>query len=162
MEEQSSRSGVPSADRGKEVAHATGILLRSNIMSSKDVAVFVGSLRKDSFNRKMANVMASLAPEGLRLGIVEIGGLALYNQDDDVPGKVPAAWQALRDRVKAAHAVLFVTRNTIAPFRACSRTPSMSFRGPTARARSTAGLAPWSAYRQARSAASAPTNTCGR
>ncbi len=78
-------------------------------MSAKDVAVFVGSLRKDSFNRKMANALAGLAPEGLRLAIVEIGGLALYNQDDDVPGKVPPAWQALRDRVKAADAVLFVT-----------------------------------------------------
>ncbi len=77
--------------------------------STKDVAVFVGSLRKDSFNRKMANALAGLAPDGLRLGIVEIGGLPLYSQDDDVPGKVPPAWQALRDRVKAADAVLFVT-----------------------------------------------------
>ena len=76
---------------------------------SKDVAVFVGSLRKDSLNRKMANALAGLAPDGLKLGIVEIGGLPLYNQDDDVAGKVPPAWQALRDRVKAADAVLFVT-----------------------------------------------------
>ena len=78
-------------------------------MTPKDVAVFVGSLRKDSFNRKMAHALAGLAPDGLRLGIVEIGGLALYSQDDDVPDKVPAAWQALRDRVKASQAVLFVT-----------------------------------------------------
>ncbi len=78
-------------------------------MSSKDVAVFVGSLRRDSFNRKMANALAGLAPENLRLATVEIGGLPLYNQDDDVPGQVPAAWQALRDRIKAADAVLFVT-----------------------------------------------------
>jgi chromate reductase len=77
--------------------------------STTDVAVFVGSLRKDSFNRKMANALSSLAPEGLRLGIVEIGQLPLYSQDDDVPGKVPAAWQSLRDRVKPAGAVLFVT-----------------------------------------------------
>jgi chromate reductase len=77
--------------------------------STKDVAVFVGSLRKDSFNRKMANALAGLAPEGLRLGIVEIGQLPHYNQDDDVAGKVPPAWQALRDRVKAATAALFVT-----------------------------------------------------
>ncbi len=73
------------------------------------VAVLVGSLRKDSFNRKMAHALAALAPDGMRLDIVEIGGLPLYNQDDDVPGKVPAAWQALRDQMKAADAVLFVT-----------------------------------------------------
>ncbi len=67
-----------------------------------NVAVFVGSLCKDSFNRKMANALAGLAPDGVRLEIVEIGQLPLYNQDDDVPGKVPPAWQVLRDRVKAA------------------------------------------------------------
>src|SRR5437588_875198 len=63
-----------------------------SIMST--VAVFVGSLRKDSFNRKMANALSGLAPEGLRLAIVEIGALPLYSQDDDVPGKVPPAWEA--------------------------------------------------------------------
>src|SRR5579871_1271933 len=78
-------------------------------MSTKDVAVFVVSLRKESLNRKMANALAGLAAGGLKLEIVEIGQLPLYNQDDDVAGKVPPAWQALRDRVKAAHAVLFVT-----------------------------------------------------
>ena len=78
-------------------------------MSTKDVAVFVGSLRKDSLNRRMANALAGLAPAGLKLEIVEIGQLPLYNQDEDVAGKVPPAWQALRDRVKAADAVLFVT-----------------------------------------------------
>ena len=78
-------------------------------MSTKNVAVFVGSLRKDSFNRKMALALAGLAPDGLKLEIVEIRQLPLYNQDDDVAGQVPPAWQALRDRVKAADAVLFVT-----------------------------------------------------
>jgi chromate reductase len=77
--------------------------------STKNVAVFVGSLRKDSFNRKIANALAGLAPPALKLEIVEIGQLPLYNQDDDVVGKVPPAWQAFRDRVKPADAVLFVT-----------------------------------------------------
>jgi chromate reductase, NAD(P)H dehydrogenase (quinone) len=75
----------------------------------KDVAVFVGSLRKDSFNRKLAKALPSVSPASLKPEIVEIGGLALYNQDDDAEGKVPAAWQAFRQRVKAADAVLFVT-----------------------------------------------------
>ena len=78
-------------------------------MAARNVAVFVGSLRKDSFNRKLANALVTLAPSSLKLEIVEIGGLSLYNQDDDVPGQVPAAWQAFRDRVKVADAVLFVT-----------------------------------------------------
>src|ERR1700686_4589533 len=78
-------------------------------MSTKDIAVLVGSLRKDSFNRKLANALQSLSPASLKLEIVEIGQLALYNQDDDAAGKVPPAWQSFRERVKMADAVLFVT-----------------------------------------------------
>jgi chromate reductase len=72
-----------------------------------DVAVIVGSLRKDSINRKVANALVELAPAGLKLGIVEIGQLPIYNQDaDDHP---PAEWSAFRERIRAADAVLFVT-----------------------------------------------------
>jgi len=78
-------------------------------MSTKNVAVFVGSLRKDSLNRKVANVLPALAPASLKLEVVEIGALPLYNQDDDAAGKVPPAWQAFRERVRPADAVLFVT-----------------------------------------------------
>ena len=74
---------------------------------ARNVAVFVGSLRKESFNRKMAKALAELAPESLHLEIVEIGQLPLYNEDDD--GNPPAAWTAFRRRVKSADAVLFVT-----------------------------------------------------
>ena len=73
----------------------------------RSVAVFVGSLRKDSINRKLANALADLAPATLKLGIVEIGQLPLYNQDEDV--NPPAAWTTFRERIKAADAVLFVT-----------------------------------------------------
>ncbi|MCK1296752.1 MULTISPECIES: NAD(P)H-dependent oxidoreductase [unclassified Bradyrhizobium] len=73
----------------------------------RDVAVIVGSLRKASINRMVANALAELAPAGLKLGIVEIGQLPLYNQDgDDDP---PAEWTAFRERVRAADSVLFVT-----------------------------------------------------
>jgi len=71
------------------------------------VAVLVGSLRKDSINRKLAHALAALAPDTLKLQIVEIGDLALYNQDhDDSP---PAPWVAFRERILATDAVLFVT-----------------------------------------------------
>jgi chromate reductase len=73
----------------------------------RDVAVFVGSLRKESLNRKLAHALAELAPPSLKLEIVEIGHLSLYNQDVDQ--NPPDNWTALRTRVKAADAVLFVT-----------------------------------------------------
>jgi len=72
-----------------------------------DVAVLVGSLRKDSINRKVANSLMEIAPSSLKPGIVEIGGMPLYNQDED--GNPPAAWTRFRAAIKAADAVLFVT-----------------------------------------------------
>jgi len=72
-----------------------------------DVAVIVGSLRKDSINRKVANAIAELAPESLKFSIIDIGQLPLYNQDlDENP---PAAWKEFRERIRSADAVLFVT-----------------------------------------------------
>jgi chromate reductase, NAD(P)H dehydrogenase (quinone) len=73
----------------------------------KDVAVFVGSLRKESYTRKLANALAKIAPPSLKLEMVEIGNLPLYNQDLD--GNPPADWVALKDRIKRADAVLFMT-----------------------------------------------------
>ena len=73
-----------------------------------NVAVLVGSLRKDSINRKVAHALAQLAPANLKLNIVEIGELALYNEDIDItPAPVP--YTTFRDQVRPADAVLFVT-----------------------------------------------------
>jgi chromate reductase len=50
---------------------------------TRNVAVLVGSLRRDSINRKVANALVELAPKRLKLNLVEIGQLPLYNQDLD-------------------------------------------------------------------------------
>jgi len=76
---------------------------------SRKVAVLVGSLRKQSFNRKMAHVLQALAPKSLELEIVEIGQLPLFNQDDDDEGRPPAPWTEFRKRIRSYDAVLFVT-----------------------------------------------------
>lgn len=73
------------------------------------VVVLVGSLRKDSFNRKAARAIEALAPSNLSFEHVEIGELPLYNQDFDALDPQPAPYAAFRDRIKAADAVLFVT-----------------------------------------------------
>jgi chromate reductase len=73
-----------------------------------NVCVLVGSLRKASFNKMLANTLISLAPSSLKLEIVEIGQLPLYNEDLETPAP-PAPWTAFRQRIKAADAVLFVT-----------------------------------------------------
>ena len=76
-------------------------------MAQHKIVVLVGSLRKESFNRKMAKTLIMLSPDSLTLEIVEIGGLPLYNQDlDDNP---PTAWTEFRERIKKFDGVLFVT-----------------------------------------------------
>jgi chromate reductase len=76
-------------------------------MKQKKIGVFVGSLRKESFNRKMAKALRALAPEPLKLEIIEIGGLPLYDQDlEDNP---PEVWAEFRKRVRVLDGVLFVT-----------------------------------------------------
>lgn len=77
--------------------------------SPVSVAVFVGSLRKASFNRKIALALADLAGDALKLEIVEIGDLPFYDQDLDDEGATPAAWTAFREKVNGYDAVLFVT-----------------------------------------------------
>ena len=71
------------------------------------VAVLIGSLRRESFNRKMANAVTAMAPKTLRLEIVEIGALALY--DEDAEADLPRSWADFRKQVKPMDAVLFVT-----------------------------------------------------
>ncbi|CAG8870764.1 Quinone reductase [Pseudomonas fluorescens] len=71
------------------------------------VAVLVGSLRKDSYNRKVALALADLAPPGLILKIIEIGDLALYNEDIDVDP--PESYKRFRAQIGQSDAVLFVT-----------------------------------------------------
>jgi chromate reductase len=75
--------------------------------NQRDVAVIVGSLRKGSFSRATAHAVAELAPPALKLEIVEIGDLPLYNQD--LEEKPPQAWLTFRERLTRASALLFVT-----------------------------------------------------
>lgn len=76
-------------------------------MSQTPIAVIVGSLRRDSFNRKLANVMAKLAPSDFSFKHLEIGDLPLYNQDEDAN---PAeSVKRLKNEIKAAHGLMFVT-----------------------------------------------------
>jgi len=74
---------------------------------ARTIAVLVGSLRKDSFSRKLARAIAAVAPAHLSFDFVEIGQLPHFNQDlEPTP---PAEWTDFRDRIRAADAVLFVT-----------------------------------------------------
>lgn len=76
-------------------------------MSSKKIAVIVGSLRKGSFNKKTANALIKLAPESLSLEILDISNLPLYNEDLDI--NPPEAWTEFRNKLKTFDGVIIVT-----------------------------------------------------
>ena len=78
-------------------------------MGTRRVAVFVGSLRRESWTRKVALALIALAPPSLQPEIVEIGQLPLHNQDFDESGNPPEPWVSFRQRVRPYDAVLFVT-----------------------------------------------------
>ena len=76
-------------------------------MKSYQIAVVVGSLRKDSFNRKLAGAVVKLAPSDFSFQQVQIGDLPLYNQDDDAS---PAeSVKRLKREITASQGLLFVT-----------------------------------------------------
>lgn len=76
-------------------------------MTRHRIAILVGSLRKDSINRRIARSIAHLAADRLDCGIVEIGDLPLYNQDLDTAP--PPAWRAFREAMAGVDGVLFCT-----------------------------------------------------
>ncbi|MEP6503079.1 MAG: NAD(P)H-dependent oxidoreductase [Betaproteobacteria bacterium] len=76
-------------------------------MAQTRIAVIVGSLRKESFNRKLADALAKLAPADVTLTQLRIGDLPLYNQDDD--GTQADAVKRLKSEVSAADGLIFVT-----------------------------------------------------
>lgn len=76
-------------------------------MSQYQIAVIVGSLRKDSFNRKLATAIAKLAPPEFSFKQLQIGDLPLYNQDDDA--NQAESVKRLKSEIKAAQGLLFVT-----------------------------------------------------
>lgn len=76
-------------------------------MSNYNIAVVVGSLRRDSFNRKLATGLARLAPPEFSFKQIEIGDLPLYNQDDDGHQAEPV--KRLKAEIAAAQGLLFVT-----------------------------------------------------
>ena len=71
------------------------------------IAVIVGSLRKGSFNRRLATALEKLAPADFTFTDVRIDDLPLYNQDDEA-NPAPAVVR-FRDQVRAAQGVIFVT-----------------------------------------------------
>ncbi len=76
-------------------------------MSDYKVGIIVGSLRKESFNRKTANAMIAQAPQNMTFEFLDIGQLPFFNEDlEDQP---PQEWEDFRAKIKEMDAFLFFT-----------------------------------------------------
>src|SRR6202048_179970 len=72
-----------------------------------NIVVIVGSLRKESFTLKVANALAKLAPDTLKLDVVTLNDVSFFNQD--LEAAPPADWLAFREKLQKSNGVLFVT-----------------------------------------------------
>lgn len=75
----------------------------------KKIGVVVGSLRKDSYNKKIAEVISKRLESEYEIEFISIDGLPLYNEDLDKDGVVPAEWNKLREEVNKMDAYIFAT-----------------------------------------------------
>lgn len=76
-------------------------------MAKTQIAVIVGSIRRDSFNKKLAHALIKLAPSDFSFTFLQIDKLPLYNQDDD--NNPAESVKKMKEEIKAAQGVLFVT-----------------------------------------------------
>src|SRR5690554_8105293 len=76
-------------------------------MKKHKIAVIIGSLRKESFNRKTAKALIDMAPESLSLEIIDIAGLPMFNED--LEATPPNEWVAFKKQISAVDGLLFLT-----------------------------------------------------
>lgn len=75
----------------------------------KVIGILAGSLRKESFSKKIAQAIVPLAPEGYRFEIISLDGLEVYNQDFDDHDQVPESYKAFRETMHQVDGVMFIT-----------------------------------------------------
>jgi len=124
------------------------------------IAVIVGSNRRDSINRKLAQALVRLGAGKFDASFARIDDLPMYNQDNE--GNLPPEVVRFKNELARADGVLIVPRNMTVPFPRLSRTPSTGARGPGARTRGPASPLSSPALRPARSAAPWRSSICVR
>ncbi|MCL2045060.1 MAG: NAD(P)H-dependent oxidoreductase [Oscillospiraceae bacterium] len=78
-------------------------------MSKKTIGIMVGSLRRDSYSKKVAKFIGEQLEDRYTLLYLDIAPLVMYNQDLDNEENLPQEWRRFREEVKSIDAILFVT-----------------------------------------------------
>ncbi len=75
----------------------------------KKIAVLVGSLRKDSFTKRVTKKVVEMLPEDFEAEFIDIGALPFFNQDFELTGEYPESYITFRQKIKEADGVIFAT-----------------------------------------------------
>lgn len=75
----------------------------------KVIGILAGSLRKESFSKKVSRALVGFAPEGFKFRIIDLSNIPVYNQDFDDENQVPEAIARFRSEMAAVEGVIFVT-----------------------------------------------------
>ncbi|WP_026882061.1 NADPH-dependent FMN reductase [Clostridium akagii] len=78
-------------------------------MEIKKIGIIVGSLRKESFSRKIAKILMKLSPKTFDVEEVDISELSIFNQDFDDEGNTPTSWTTFRKQIEKYDGIIFVT-----------------------------------------------------
>ncbi|WP_336686516.1 NADPH-dependent FMN reductase [Chryseobacterium bernardetii] len=73
------------------------------------IGLIAGSLRKESFSKKIAKALLPMAPQGFEFKIISIDSLPIYNQDFDDDNEVPESYVKFRDEIRKLAGVIFIT-----------------------------------------------------
>lgn len=73
------------------------------------IGLIAGSLRKESFSKKIAKALLPMAPQGFEFKIISIDSLPIYNQDFDDYNEVPESYVKFRDEIRKLAGVIFIT-----------------------------------------------------
>ncbi len=73
------------------------------------IGIVVGSLRKESYSKKIAKAVLDMAPKGYDFQIISLDNLVVYNQDFDDEDRVPESYTIFREEVKSTEGIIFIT-----------------------------------------------------
>jgi chromate reductase len=85
------------------------LIIKTREIMNKTIGILAGSLRKESFSKKIGKAILAMVPEGFEFEVISLDDLPIYNQDFDDNNEVPKAISVFREVMKTVDGVIFIT-----------------------------------------------------
>jgi chromate reductase len=85
------------------------LIIKTREIMNKTIGILAGSLRKESFSKKIGKAILAMVPEGFEFKVISLDDLPIYNQDFDDNNEVPKAISVFREVMKTVDGVIFIT-----------------------------------------------------